>query len=261
MRSSCPAMDTSGATASGAETDGPAPPTLLNRIEGEGTRAFSIWTNTTVQLERLQKDIAHLAHSEPHDYSRHEARRARLQALRGDGDGPADEDGGAVQRRALPRTCFIHHVRGVAGRALHRRRVHEDASGAHGARDRRAHRTGRGRVQQAVCPVSASAAEVSGDPVGGRGVSGNHPFVVRMYSSTFLASTFERSLAAAGRRCRVLARSTRSIPMCPRRPVYGVLGRDSIRNSQRLQRVELVSKLSTSTEPNPGGQLPRSAVL
>ena len=38
-------------------TDGPAPPTLLNRIEGEGTRAFSIWTNTTVQLERLQKDI------------------------------------------------------------------------------------------------------------------------------------------------------------------------------------------------------------
>ena len=39
-------------------TDGPAPPTLLNRIEGEGTKAFNIWTNTTVQLERLQKDIA-----------------------------------------------------------------------------------------------------------------------------------------------------------------------------------------------------------
>jgi len=38
-------------------TDGPSPPTLLNRIEGEGTRAFSIWTNTTVQLERLQNDI------------------------------------------------------------------------------------------------------------------------------------------------------------------------------------------------------------
>ena len=39
-------------------TDGPAPPTLLNRIEGAGTKAFAIWTNTTVELERMQKDIA-----------------------------------------------------------------------------------------------------------------------------------------------------------------------------------------------------------
>ena len=37
-------------------SDGPAQPTLLNRIE-ERTRAFAIWTNTTVELERLQKDI------------------------------------------------------------------------------------------------------------------------------------------------------------------------------------------------------------
>ena len=37
--------------------DGPAGPTLLNRIEREGAKAFAIWTNTTVQLERLQKDI------------------------------------------------------------------------------------------------------------------------------------------------------------------------------------------------------------
>ena len=37
--------------------DGPAHPTLLNRIEAEGTKAFNIWTNTTVQLERLQEDI------------------------------------------------------------------------------------------------------------------------------------------------------------------------------------------------------------
>ncbi len=51
---------------------------------------------------------------------------------------------------------------GVAGGALHRRRVHEDASGAHGARDRRPQRTGRGRVQQAVCPVSGSVTEVTG---------------------------------------------------------------------------------------------------
>jgi hypothetical protein len=36
---------------------GPAPPTLMNRLEAEGTRAFAIWTNTTVQLDRLQKDI------------------------------------------------------------------------------------------------------------------------------------------------------------------------------------------------------------
>ena len=38
--------------------DGPPSPTLLNLIERQGTRAFSIWTNTTVQLERLQPDIA-----------------------------------------------------------------------------------------------------------------------------------------------------------------------------------------------------------
>jgi hypothetical protein len=38
-------------------SDGPAHPTLLNRIEGEGTPAFAIWTNTTVELERLQKNI------------------------------------------------------------------------------------------------------------------------------------------------------------------------------------------------------------
>jgi hypothetical protein len=38
--------------------DGPAHPTLLNRIEGQGTKAFAIWTNTTVELERMQKDIA-----------------------------------------------------------------------------------------------------------------------------------------------------------------------------------------------------------
>jgi hypothetical protein len=38
--------------------DGPAHPTLLNRIEGAGTKAFAIWTNTTVELERMQKDIA-----------------------------------------------------------------------------------------------------------------------------------------------------------------------------------------------------------
>jgi hypothetical protein len=37
---------------------GSAQPTLVNRIEGEGTRAFAIWTNTTVELERLQKNIA-----------------------------------------------------------------------------------------------------------------------------------------------------------------------------------------------------------
>ena len=39
-------------------SEGPAQPTLLNRLEVEGTRAFAIWTNTTVELERLQKDIA-----------------------------------------------------------------------------------------------------------------------------------------------------------------------------------------------------------
>lgn len=36
----------------------PAHPTLLNRIEQEGVRAFAIWTNTTVQLERMQRDVA-----------------------------------------------------------------------------------------------------------------------------------------------------------------------------------------------------------
>ena len=33
-------------------------PTLVSMIEKEGTRAFSVWTNTTVQLELMQKDIA-----------------------------------------------------------------------------------------------------------------------------------------------------------------------------------------------------------
>ena len=33
---------------------------------------------------------------------------------------------------SLPRTCFVHHVRGVAARSADA--VHEDASGAHGAR-------------------------------------------------------------------------------------------------------------------------------
>ena len=141
-------------------TDGPAPPTLLNRIEAEGTRAFAIWTNTTVELERLQEDIA--TWPVP---SLTIVRGTRLGALdfkhfAGMETDPPDEDGGAVRCRSLPRTCVIHHVRGVAGRALHRRRVHEDASGAHGARDRRTHRNGRGRVQQAVRPTSASATEV-----------------------------------------------------------------------------------------------------
>jgi hypothetical protein len=36
----------------------PASPTLLNLIERLGTRAFSIWTNTTVELEQMQRDIA-----------------------------------------------------------------------------------------------------------------------------------------------------------------------------------------------------------
>lgn len=36
----------------------PASPTLLNLIERQGTRAFSIWTNTTVELELMQRDIA-----------------------------------------------------------------------------------------------------------------------------------------------------------------------------------------------------------
>ena len=38
--------------------NGSAPLTTLNLIERQGTRAFSIWTNTTVELERLQPDIA-----------------------------------------------------------------------------------------------------------------------------------------------------------------------------------------------------------
>jgi len=37
--------------------EGPAP-TLLNVIETAGARVFSIWTNTTVELERMQPDIA-----------------------------------------------------------------------------------------------------------------------------------------------------------------------------------------------------------
>jgi hypothetical protein len=36
----------------------PAHPTLLNRIEQEGVGAFTIWTNTTVELERMQRDVA-----------------------------------------------------------------------------------------------------------------------------------------------------------------------------------------------------------
>ena len=37
---------------------GPAPPTLVNSIEQLGVRVFSIWTNTTVELERMQRRIA-----------------------------------------------------------------------------------------------------------------------------------------------------------------------------------------------------------
>jgi hypothetical protein len=37
---------------------GPAAPTLLNQIEAEGISVFSIWANTTVELERLQKDVS-----------------------------------------------------------------------------------------------------------------------------------------------------------------------------------------------------------
>ena len=36
----------------------PSGQTLLNMIEAQGTHAFSIWTNTTVELERLQRDVA-----------------------------------------------------------------------------------------------------------------------------------------------------------------------------------------------------------
>ncbi len=42
----------------GSSAADPAHPTLLNLIEEQGTRAFSIWTNTTVELERMQRDIA-----------------------------------------------------------------------------------------------------------------------------------------------------------------------------------------------------------
>jgi len=35
-----------------------AVPTLLNLIERQGTRAFAVWTNTTVELERMQRNIA-----------------------------------------------------------------------------------------------------------------------------------------------------------------------------------------------------------
>ena len=38
--------------------EGPTSQTLLNLVERQGTRAFSIWTNTTVMLERMQADIA-----------------------------------------------------------------------------------------------------------------------------------------------------------------------------------------------------------
>ena len=114
-------------------TDGPSPPTLLNRIEGEGTRAFSIWTNTTVQLERLQNDIGTWPIP-----SLTIIRGTRLGALdfkyfAGMETDPPTRMEEQVRRRALPRTCLVHHVRGVARRALCRRRVHEDASGAHGA--------------------------------------------------------------------------------------------------------------------------------
>jgi hypothetical protein len=42
----------------GGSSGDPATPTLLNQIEELGTRAFSTWTNTTVELERMQPDIA-----------------------------------------------------------------------------------------------------------------------------------------------------------------------------------------------------------
>jgi hypothetical protein len=42
----------------GSSRGEPASPTLVNQIEEQGTRAFSIWTNTTVELEPLQPDIA-----------------------------------------------------------------------------------------------------------------------------------------------------------------------------------------------------------
>ena len=42
----------------GSSAGGPAHPTLLNLIEEQGTRGISIWTNTTVELERLQRNIA-----------------------------------------------------------------------------------------------------------------------------------------------------------------------------------------------------------
>jgi hypothetical protein len=33
-------------------------PTLVSMLEREGIRAFTVWTNTTVELDRMQKDIA-----------------------------------------------------------------------------------------------------------------------------------------------------------------------------------------------------------
>lgn len=36
----------------------PPNPTLLNLIERQGTRAFAVWTNTTVEVERMQRNIA-----------------------------------------------------------------------------------------------------------------------------------------------------------------------------------------------------------
>jgi hypothetical protein len=42
----------------GSAPGGPAARTLVNRIEDQGTRVFSIWTNTTVELERMQRNIA-----------------------------------------------------------------------------------------------------------------------------------------------------------------------------------------------------------
>ena len=33
-------------------------PTLVSMLEREGTKTFSVWTNTTVELDRMQKDIA-----------------------------------------------------------------------------------------------------------------------------------------------------------------------------------------------------------
>lgn len=40
------------------DPEGPARPTLLNSIESEGIKVFSIWGNTTVELERMQRSVA-----------------------------------------------------------------------------------------------------------------------------------------------------------------------------------------------------------